>query len=143
MMPRRVSGRPTTALEVRTRKWVERASSRPPPRAREEMALMVGMGRSERAEKVPRRLVRKSAVLFQVLMAFAHVKYYGEGRALRLGETATLLEVSAGAEARVDSASDDEGTRGTKLGGFAEDLGLLAAGAVLAVDVVDLGAQGA
>jgi hypothetical protein len=62
-MPRRVSGRPTVALEVRTRKWVERASSRPPPRAREDMALMVGMGRAERAEKVPRRLARKSAVL--------------------------------------------------------------------------------
>jgi len=63
MMPRRVSGRPTTALEERTRKWVERASSRPPPRAREEMALMVGTGIVERAENVPRRFVRKISVL--------------------------------------------------------------------------------
>lgn len=63
MMPRRVSGRPITALEERTRKWVERASSRPPPRAREEMAEMVGMGSEAREEKVPRRLDRNSAVL--------------------------------------------------------------------------------
>lgn len=63
MMPRRVSGSPTAALEVRTRRWVERASSRPPPRAREEMAEMVGTGRLERAERVPRRLERNSSVL--------------------------------------------------------------------------------
>ena len=65
-MPRRVSGRPIEALDVRTRKCVARASSRPPPRAREEMALMVGMGRSERAVKVPRRSARKLAVLLYV-----------------------------------------------------------------------------
>jgi hypothetical protein len=51
------------ALEVRTRKSVERASSRPPPRAREEMALMVGMGRVERDLNVSRRLKRNWAVL--------------------------------------------------------------------------------
>lgn len=42
---------------------MHRASSRPPPRAVEEMALMVGMGRAERAVKVARRLERKAAVL--------------------------------------------------------------------------------
>jgi hypothetical protein len=65
-MPRRVSGRPTTALEVRTRRWVVRASSRPPPRAREEMAEMDGIGRAERDVNVSRRLARKSAVLLVV-----------------------------------------------------------------------------
>jgi len=50
-------------LEERTRKWVERASSRPPPRAMEEMAEMVGMGREESEEKVERRASRKAAVL--------------------------------------------------------------------------------
>ena len=42
---------------------MHRASSRPPPRAVEEMALMVGMGRAERAEKVARRFERKADVL--------------------------------------------------------------------------------
>lgn len=65
MMPSRVSGRPTWAVEARTRRCVQRASSRPPPRAVEEMALMVGMGRAERAVKVARRLVRKADVLVE------------------------------------------------------------------------------
>jgi hypothetical protein len=56
MMPRRVSGRPTIAVDARTRMCVQRASSRPPPSAVEEMALMVGMGREERALNVLRRL---------------------------------------------------------------------------------------
>jgi hypothetical protein len=63
MMPSLVSGRPMVALEERTRKCVERASSRPPPRAMEEMAEIVGMGRSEREVKVSRRLERNSLVL--------------------------------------------------------------------------------
>lgn len=52
-----------TALEDRTRRWVVKASSRPPPRAMEEIAEMEGMGRAEREVKVSRRLERKSAVL--------------------------------------------------------------------------------
>lgn len=40
-----------------------RASSRPPPRARELIAEMVGTGRAERVVRVDRRFVRKSAVL--------------------------------------------------------------------------------
>lgn len=51
------------ALELRTRKWVDSASSRPPPRAIEEMAEMVGMGSDERLVKVVRRLRRNAAVL--------------------------------------------------------------------------------
>ena len=61
------------ALEVRTRKCVERASSRPPPRAREEMAEMVGMGRSASEVKVALRLVRNSAVLREQLYQHAHI----------------------------------------------------------------------
>jgi hypothetical protein len=63
IMPRRVSGRAICAVEERTRRCVQRASSRPPPRAREEIAEMVGMGRVERAVKVVRRLRRNAAVL--------------------------------------------------------------------------------
>lgn len=63
MMPSLVSGRPTVALEERTRKWVERASSRPPPRAREEIAEIVGIWRLERSVKAPRRSERNLAVL--------------------------------------------------------------------------------
>ena len=64
MMPSRVSGRPTTALELRTRKCVASASSRPPPRAMEDMAETVGMGSVERFVSVVRRLRRNAAVLY-------------------------------------------------------------------------------
>lgn len=50
-------------MEERTRKCVERASSRPPPRAREPMAEMVGMGRAAIVVRVARRVVRKASVL--------------------------------------------------------------------------------
>lgn len=63
MMARRVSGSPICAVEAMRRKVVLRASSRPPPRAREDMALMLGMGRAKRAVKVARRVVRKVWVL--------------------------------------------------------------------------------
>lgn len=69
IIPRRVSGRPTIALEESTRKCVERASSRPPPRATDEIADTVGIWSSERAVKVARRLVRKSVVLTGYLLA--------------------------------------------------------------------------
>ena len=45
------------------RRVVARASSRPPPRAREEIAEMVGMGRVEMEVRVERRWVRKAVVL--------------------------------------------------------------------------------
>lgn len=51
------------ALEAKTRKVVARASSRPPPRATEETALMVGMGRAESWVRVARRVWRKWVVL--------------------------------------------------------------------------------
>lgn len=63
MMARRVSGRATVAQEAKTRRCVVRASSRPPPKAREEMAVRVGMGRAEMERKVPRRPCRNCAVL--------------------------------------------------------------------------------
>ncbi|KAL2286058.1 hypothetical protein FJTKL_07295 [Diaporthe vaccinii] len=63
MMPSLVSGSPITALEDRTRKCVDRASSSPPPRARELIAEMVGMGRAEMLVNVERRRARKAAVL--------------------------------------------------------------------------------
>lgn len=62
-MPSRVSGRPTIEVEAHTRIVVHRASSRPPPRAVEEIAEMVGMGRRDRALKVERRFERKASVL--------------------------------------------------------------------------------
>lgn len=42
---------------------MQRANSRPPPRAREDIALIVGMGRVERAVNVVRRSERNFAVL--------------------------------------------------------------------------------
>jgi hypothetical protein len=47
---------------------VQSANSRPPPRAMEEIALIVGIGREERAVKVLRRLERKAAVLQHLLV---------------------------------------------------------------------------
>jgi hypothetical protein len=50
-------------LDERTRKCVERASSRPPPRATDEIAEIVGTGSEAREPNVARRLVRNSLVL--------------------------------------------------------------------------------
>ena len=50
-------------VAAQMRRWVERASSRPPPRAREFMAVRVGMGREARAVRVLRRVWRKVLVL--------------------------------------------------------------------------------
>jgi hypothetical protein len=47
---------------------VQSANSRPPPRARDEMALIVGIGREESAVNVLRRLERKAAVLHHLLV---------------------------------------------------------------------------
>ena len=58
MMARRVSGRATVAVELKTRKWVQRASSRPPPKALLEMAEMVGMGSWARRVNVERSFPR-------------------------------------------------------------------------------------
>ena len=69
MMPSRVSGKPTTAREAKTRRVVASASSRPPPRAMEETAEMVGMGREESVVRVWRREERKSFVLGNKVLA--------------------------------------------------------------------------
>ena len=63
MMASRVSGRPTVAVEVKMRMSVARASSRPPPRAREETADIVGTGRIERVFNVERRVLRNARTL--------------------------------------------------------------------------------
>ena len=62
-MARRVSGRPTAAVEANTRKLVQRPSSRPPPKAVLLMAEMVGIGRVDRRVKVLLSLVKNWATL--------------------------------------------------------------------------------
>lgn len=62
-MARRVSGRATVVVDAKTRMCVVRASSRPPPKAGAARAEMVGMGRFWIDVRVPRREVRKFAVL--------------------------------------------------------------------------------
>lgn len=52
MMARRVSGRPTIAEAEKMRRVEAKASSRPPPRAVEDIAEIEGMGREERVLKV-------------------------------------------------------------------------------------------
>lgn len=63
MMPSRLSGRPMVAEAEKTRNVDARASSRPPPRAMEDMAAMEGMGREERLLRVWRRVWRNWRVL--------------------------------------------------------------------------------
>jgi len=62
-MARRTSGRPRVAAAAQTRSDVHRASSRPPPSAIEEMALMLGIGSACRRVNVWRRAWRKARVL--------------------------------------------------------------------------------
>ena len=64
MMASFVSGWPTTAEDPKTRRVVQRPSSKPPPSATDEMAVMVGIGRVERSVKVFLRPVRNSLVLY-------------------------------------------------------------------------------
>lgn len=59
----RVSGRPTVAVDENTRKFVARASSRPPPKAWEEIAVMDGIGREASRVRVLRRVVRNCDIL--------------------------------------------------------------------------------
>lgn len=65
-----VSGRPTTLDEPKTRRWVHRASSRPPPRAMEEIEEMVGICKAARSRNVARSLVRNSFVLLGYAVSF-------------------------------------------------------------------------
>lgn len=58
IMARRVSGSATVVVDVKMRRCVVRASSRPPPKAGAERAEMVGMGRVEMEVRVLRRVVR-------------------------------------------------------------------------------------
>ena len=51
------------AVEAKMRRWVVRASSRPPPKAREERAVRVGTWRVEMRVRVVRRERRKEEVL--------------------------------------------------------------------------------
>lgn len=67
MIARRVSGRPTMVEELKTRKWVVRPSSRPPPRATEEIEEIVGIGSAEMSRNVPRSLARNSPTLYQAV----------------------------------------------------------------------------
>jgi hypothetical protein len=64
MIAKRVSGRPTVLDEPKTRRWVHSASSRPPPRAIEDIEEMVGISSWARLVKVLRSLSRKSSTLF-------------------------------------------------------------------------------
>ena len=62
------------AVDAKTRMCVQSANSRPPPRAKELTALIVGIGRAERDVKVLRRLARKALVLcLQTLAQFVPI----------------------------------------------------------------------
>jgi len=63
MIARRVSGSATVVLDAKTRMCVVSASSRPPPKAGAARAEIVGIWSCEMEVNVPRRFVRKFAVL--------------------------------------------------------------------------------
>lgn len=63
IMASRVSGRPTILVEPKTRRLVDRASSRPPPKAIDDMAEIVGIGRAARLVNVWRSWARNASVL--------------------------------------------------------------------------------
>lgn len=52
-------------FDPKTRKCVQRASSRPPPSAVEERAEIVGIWRAARSRNVPLNLARNAFVLFE------------------------------------------------------------------------------
>lgn len=99
-------------MEARTRKLVQRANSRPPPKAVLLMAEMVGMGRVERRVKVFRSLERNWATLCDwISMLFLinrpkceTVSHYSLFR--RHGQT--LLQVSTSAESIIALTGQDE-----------------------------------
>jgi hypothetical protein len=55
-------------VEAKRRRWVVRASSRPPPNAGAARAEMVGIGRAAMEARVPRREVRNVLVLKEKLV---------------------------------------------------------------------------
>lgn len=59
--------------EPKTRKWVVRPSSRPPPKAMEEIEEMVGIGRAEMSRNVPRSLARNSFTLYRTVSSAAAI----------------------------------------------------------------------
>ena len=63
MIANRVSGSATVVFDAKMRICVVRASSRPPPNAGAASAEIVGIASCEMEVKVPRRFVRKFAVL--------------------------------------------------------------------------------
>ncbi len=71
MIARRDSGKPTKAVEAKTRRCVASANSKPPPRAGEARAEMVGIGRVEREVKVERRVARNVFVSSLVILCLS------------------------------------------------------------------------
>lgn len=63
MIANLVSGSPTIAFDPKTRKVVHSPSSKPPPKAVEEMAAIEGIGNFESSVNVDRRSLRNSFVL--------------------------------------------------------------------------------
>jgi hypothetical protein len=105
MIANRVSGRATVVLDAKMRMCVVRASSRPPPNAGAASADIVGMGSCDMEAKVPRRVVRKFAVLRKPVSRNA---YKDDANSLFLGKCSPLFQVGACAEACVYFTSQNQ-----------------------------------
>jgi hypothetical protein len=68
MMANRVSGSATVVVDAKMRMCVVSASSRPPPNAGAASAEIVGICSCDMDVRVPRRVVRKFAVLQALLV---------------------------------------------------------------------------
>lgn len=75
IMANRVSGSPTMAEDPKTRREAQSPSSKPPPRAIDDMAEIVGIGRLDRFVNVPRRVLRKALVLLDLSPRLDHKKH--------------------------------------------------------------------
>lgn len=110
-------------MGAKTRKVVERASSKPPPRAREERAVMEGMGRLEMSRRVRRRFVRKARTLWVLVLRH---EQKGKKGSLRLRHAPPLLQIRPSAKHALDltrqhQRSHPSRRQGTCVAGVADE----------------------
>lgn len=94
-------------MEANTRKLVQRASSKPPPKAVLPMAEMVGIGRVERRVKVLRSLARNSATLQSLSASNPSDSTYKTTLLFRRHAQA-FLQISSRAKGIVALTGDDQ-----------------------------------
>lgn len=93
MMASLVSGNATVAVELKTRKLVLRASSRPPPNALLDIAEMDGIGSWDRRVNVPRSFARNTATL-EIMYQYLYALSYSRPSLLFLAHPNPFFQIS-------------------------------------------------